>query len=135
MAVLPRGNPLGSEAQLSLARLAQQPFVMYALEQAAGLHSAAMLACQHAGFVPRIAQQATQVQTVLSLVESGLGVALVPSAARRESNEKILFRELSAPAPDVPLSLALAWMPSIESALARRFRELAMQEYRVAGRA
>ncbi|CAN5461888.1 LysR family transcriptional regulator [soil metagenome] len=129
IAVLPRGNALGAERQLALSDLASQPFIMYAPTQASGLHSAAMLACQQAGFVPRIAQQATQVQTVISLVESGLGVALVPSTARRDGNDKVLFRELAAPLPEVPLALALAYQPAIESAAARRFRELAAAEY------
>ena len=45
--------------------------------------SVAMFAFQHAALSPRAVQEATQVQTVLCLVESGLGVALVPSVSAR----------------------------------------------------
>ena len=79
---------------LQLTDLAGEPFVMYGAGAAAGLHSAAMLACQHAGFVPRIAQQGVQVQTLLALVESGMGVALVPSVMQRYVSDNILYRPL-----------------------------------------
>ena len=36
-----------------------------------------------AGFAPRVAQEAIQMQTVVSLVSSGLGVALVPGLGRQ----------------------------------------------------
>ena len=38
----------------------------------------ALLACQRAGFTPNIVQHATHAQSIVALVESGLGVALVP---------------------------------------------------------
>ncbi len=60
------------------------------------LHAVAMMLCQQAGFVPRVAQEAVQVQTIISLVESGLGVALVPSVATRYANRRVRFLSLSS---------------------------------------
>lgn len=127
IAALPKGHPLAKQDSLKLRDLANEFFVMYAQGVAAGLRSAAMLACQHAGFVPRISQQATQVQTLLALVESGLGVALVPSVMRRYVSDRIVYRELSDLIPSAAIGLSWAYMAQTESPAAARFRELALR--------
>jgi DNA-binding transcriptional LysR family regulator len=133
IAAIPRGNPLAHHPELTLSEMANEPFVMYTRGYAAGLHSAAMMACQHAGFVPRVTQEATQVQTVLAMVESGLGVALVPSVMQHFPSQKLVYRRLSK-LPDVAaISLALAYRPEMESSAAQRFRQLAEREFSQAG--
>lgn len=124
---LPRGHALAARGPLHLADLAGETFVMYAASAAAGLHSAAMLACQQAGFLPRVAQEAVQVQTLLALVESGLGVALVPSLMQRYASEKIVYRPLLDVAASAAIGLALVHMARSESPAAARFRELAVR--------
>lgn len=94
---------------------------MYASTHATGLHSAALLACQHAGFVPKVSQYAIQIQTVLALVASGLGVALVPSVMRRYISDKIIYRPLPDVRPGASIGLALAYMAETESPAAARF--------------
>jgi DNA-binding transcriptional LysR family regulator len=126
---LPRGNRLVNKALLALGDLAEEPFIMYTRTEAAGLHSAAMLACQYAGFLPRITQEAVQVQTVLSLVESGLGVALVPSIMQRFVNDKIVYRKLADFPAASEIGLALIFKPEMERAAAQRFRALACREF------
>jgi DNA-binding transcriptional LysR family regulator len=127
IAALPRGHALAGKGPLQLRALAGEPFVMYAPGGAAGLHSAAMLACQHAGFVPRIAQRGVQVQTVLALVESGLGVALVPSLMQRYVSEKIDYRPLLDLPEGAATGLALAYLADSESPAAARFRAAAVK--------
>jgi DNA-binding transcriptional LysR family regulator len=88
-----------------------------------------MLACQQAGFVPRIAQQAIQIQTVLALVESGLGFALLPSIMQRHVSEKIVYRSFVDYPSAASIGLSLAYMAETESPSARRFRSLAVREF------
>lgn len=127
IAALPKGHSLTKQDSLKIRDLGNEFFVMYAQGAAAGLRSAAMLACQHAGFVPRIVQQVTQVQTLLALVESGLGVALVPSVARYYVSDRIVYRELSDVIPNAAIGLSWAYMPQTEGPAAARFRELALR--------
>lgn len=129
VAALPRGNALAQQAELRLEELEREPFVMYARGDAAGLHSAAMLACQERGFVPRVAQEATQVQTVLALVETGVGVALVPEVMQRFTSPKIVFRRLADLPGSATIGLALAFMPQRENAAAQCLRALAAREF------
>lgn len=129
IAALPPDNRLANKESLSLADLADESFVMYTNDEAAGLRSAAMHTCQRAGFVPRITQEAVQIQTLLSLVESGLGVALVPSVMQRFINNKIAYRTLVDCQANGELGLALIYHPEMESPAARRFRALARSEF------
>jgi DNA-binding transcriptional LysR family regulator len=129
VAALPKGNSIAQKPKLKLRDLAEESFIMYTRTEAAGLHTAAMLACQEAGFLPRVTQEAVQVQTVLSLVESGLGVALVPSVMQRFANEKIVYRSLADCPATASIGLALVYRQEMESSAARRFRELAAREF------
>ncbi|RJF92759.1 LysR family transcriptional regulator [Noviherbaspirillum saxi] len=134
IAALPRSNRLVNKGLLALGDLAEESFIMYARTEAAGLHGAAMLACQQAGFLPRITQEAVQVQTVLALVESGLGVALVPSVMQRFVNDKIVYRALTDFPASAEIGLALIYLPQRETPAARHFRMLACREFPVPGR-
>lgn len=125
VAALPLGNPLAQKAEVRMDELATESFVFYSREDAAGLHATAMLACQRAGFLPRVTQEATQVQTVLSLVESGLGVALVPAVMQYNPSPRVAYRAIADVSPAAEIGLALL-LPEPSSAAAQRFREVAL---------
>ena len=122
-AVLPARHRLARSRRLALADLAAEPFVFYSAAEVPGLHTVALLACQSAGFTPQVSQEAVQVQTVVSLVESGFGVALAPSVARRHAPERVLFRKLSDPTSALAVGLALVYKAETETVLVKRFRE------------
>jgi DNA-binding transcriptional LysR family regulator len=124
-AVLPKKHPLTAQRTVSLRALAQEPLIDYASTKVPGLHAMVMLAFQHAGLSPRVVQEATQVQTVVSLVESGLGVALVPSVSSRFASRHVVFRPIRGLPAAAAISIALACRAQNESAAARRFREVA----------
>ncbi|MET0506992.1 MAG: LysR family substrate-binding domain-containing protein [Burkholderiaceae bacterium] len=74
---------LGARDAIALAEAANEPFIMYPADQVPGLSALALLRCQLSGFRPQIEQEARQVQTIMNLVASGLGVGLVASVARQ----------------------------------------------------
>lgn len=127
-AVLPVGHPLVSKKRLTLARLAQEPLVDYASTRVPGLHAMVMLAFQQAGLAPRVAQEATQVQTVISLVQSGMGVALVPSVSARLAARDVVFRPVHGLPASAAIALAMASREDAYNPAARRFRELALTQ-------
>lgn len=120
---LPANHALARRRSLDLAELANEPFVLYSAQEVPGLHAMAMLACQRAGFIPQVQQEAVQVQTVVSLVESGLGVALVPSVAMRHATRNIVFKQLRGAGANTEIGIALAWRADTETPPAKRFRE------------
>ena len=82
LAVLPREHALGRELSLSLNQLAGERFVLYAREHAPELFDLILVLCRKARFSPRLADTPNQWQSVLTMVEAGEGVALVPASVR-----------------------------------------------------
>jgi DNA-binding transcriptional LysR family regulator len=123
VAALPIDHPLSRRRRLALSDLAKESFILYSASSAANLRAQVMLACQASGFKPSVTQEAVQVQTLVSLVESGIGVALVPAASSTGSTQRVAFREVSAEA-SLAVAIGVATMPGAESGAARRFRQM-----------
>ena len=124
VAALPSASALARKRTLHLHDLSAEPFVAYSATLAMNLRTQVVGACQAAGFTPRIVQEAVQVQTVLSLVGSGLGVALVPSLSRMQAPAGVEFRKLADADQRLETALAVATHPHNEPAAALRFREV-----------
>ncbi len=76
---LPSNHPLAmSNAPISMIELVDQPFVGVEPLVNCGIHEHLVTLCGAAGFTPRIAQEARELNTVLGLVSAGLGVAVLP---------------------------------------------------------
>jgi DNA-binding transcriptional LysR family regulator len=124
-AVMPKGHALAGQRQVTLKALAQEPLIAYAHTKVPGLHAMVTLAFQQASLSPRPVQEATQVQTVLCLVESGLGIALVPSVSARFASKNLVFRPIRGLRASASIGIALAFHPDNPSAATKRLRDVA----------
>jgi DNA-binding transcriptional LysR family regulator len=124
VAALPSASPLARKRTLRLRDLAEEQFVAYSATAAMNLRTQVVAACQAAGFTPRIVQEAVQVQTVLSLVGSGVGVALVPSRSKMQAPAGVEFRALPDGGDRLDTAIAVATHALNEPAAALRFREV-----------
>jgi len=120
VAALPARHRLARRGgRLAVRELAEEAFVMAPREIAPGLHDVVALLTARAGFSPRVAQEAIQMQTVVSLVSSGLGVAIVPASVANLGRRGVAYREISDPHPR--LDLWLAWPRGSLGAAGREF--------------
>jgi DNA-binding transcriptional LysR family regulator len=78
---LPLSDPLVQQDSVDLSVLADRPWIMPRTD--ASCHELTQRACGAAGFVPRAQAYCDDFGVMCGLVEAGLGVALVPSVARR----------------------------------------------------
>lgn len=124
---VPRGHALSTHGPLRMSQLSREPFVMYGAPNAEGLLSAAMLACQSGGFVPKVSQRAVQVQTILALVEAGLGIALIPSVMQSHDSHRVVYRPLLDLPAAASIGIGLAYMSNTESPAAAHFRSTAQR--------
>src|SRR4029077_11075254 len=105
---LPAGHLLArGRCPLEACRLAPEPFVQVPRDRSPGLHDKITRLTAAAGFAPHVAQEAIQMQTVVSLVSSGLGVALVPSSVANLGRQGVVYRPLLD--THEPLEIWLAW--------------------------
>ena len=122
VAVLPARHRLARRKRIRLADLADEPFVFYSRASGPAVYDTIVGFCRAAGFVPRIDQEAADVQTIVSLVAAGIGVSLLISPAPLSNPEAVVYRELS---DDLPLwQLSVAWSPNNRSPVLARFLEL-----------
>jgi DNA-binding transcriptional LysR family regulator len=75
MVTLSVRHPLASRTSISLSELANENFIMF--DKGTVVHELAVDACRKAGFEPRIFYASLRVESILGLVASQSGVALV----------------------------------------------------------
>jgi DNA-binding transcriptional LysR family regulator len=93
-------------AHVSLASLADEPFLLFPRVAGAWLYDTIVTFCKRAGFVPRIEQEAIQMQTIVSLVAAGMGVALVPLSLHHMRRTGVVYRPLLEKSPAIEIGLA-----------------------------
>lgn len=118
-----------SDTPLALAELSDESWILFPAAEGPGLHSTILRACAEAGFAPRVGQRAVQMETIVGLVASGLGVALVPSLFSETAREGVIFRELTGAGSPVPYDVALAWragtnLPALDAFIQTGIRAL-----------
>jgi DNA-binding transcriptional LysR family regulator len=120
VAALPSTHRLARQrGALPVRALADESFVMVPREIAPGLYDIVAGLAAKAGFSLNIGQEAIQMQTVVSLVSSGLGVAIVPASVANLGRRGVVYRSISDKHPR--LDLWLAWRRGTLGAAAREF--------------
>ncbi|MBV8278204.1 MAG: LysR family transcriptional regulator [Verrucomicrobia bacterium] len=119
VAALPPKHVLAKERKIQLQKLATEPFVLFHRVGAPGLFDEAVGICLQAGFSPNVRHETDLMTTVFLLVESGLGVSLVPSCARGLEGQKIIRRPLTVRSN--PLCLCAIWPRGSQSPTVEAF--------------
>ena len=119
---LPARHRLAKRPALALTDLEHEPWIAFDRTANSGLFADLRAACEAAGFEPILAQVAGEIPTMVNLVASGLGVALLPESVVALRRQGVVYRRLR-PAPD-PSLLILVWRRSDTSPVLRNFREV-----------
>ncbi|KGW17699.1 LysR substrate-binding domain-containing protein [Burkholderia pseudomallei] len=94
-----------ADAPVRIADIASLPLVIFPRRLAPGFYDIITGCYGAAGVMPRIGQEAIQMQTIVSLVSAGMGVALVPQSLRNLRRTGVVYRALADPAPVVETGL------------------------------
>ncbi|CAN7219748.1 LysR family transcriptional regulator [Pseudorhodoferax sp. LjRoot39] len=124
---LPPGHALAAKARLTLRDLAGQDFIGYTPSPVGGLHAASSRLLQQAEVAVQLVQEAVQVSTVLGLVLSGLGLALVPSTNAHYYATSVVYRPLRGLSRDSGIGIALVHRPDSGNPATAHFAASAAQ--------
>ncbi len=116
---LPARHWLARRRRVAMRALAGEPLVMVPREIAPGLYDIVANLAARSGFSLNVAQEAIQMQTVVSLVSSGLGAAVVPGSVANLGRRGVVYRELLDAHPR--LDVWLAWPRRPLGAAAQEF--------------
>ena len=94
VAALPKGHPLAADSTVPLAALAEERIVLYCRDGAPAVFDSIIAMCRKAKFSPRIADTPSSWQAVLTVVEAGEGIALVPECVQHLRAPDVVFRPL-----------------------------------------
>ncbi|MEK6297063.1 MAG: LysR family transcriptional regulator [Paraburkholderia tropica] len=107
---------------VNLRDLADVPLVVFPRHLAPGFHDTIMDCYGAAGLAPRVGQEAIQMQTIVSLVSAGMGVALVPQSLRHLRRTGVVYRPLAQAVPTI--ETGLVWRVQEESPVLAAFIEI-----------
>lgn len=125
--VMHRSHKLCAEKTISVASLASERLVLYCREGAPELFDNIIATFKKAKFSPQIADLPVSWLSILTMVESGEGVGLVPACVQHLSNSKnLVFRSLAQNRCEV--DALFAWRRKDQSAVVAEFLELIRQK-------
>jgi DNA-binding transcriptional LysR family regulator len=144
----PQGNlvtvPLGREALMlaiprreakkwpqrpTLACLQGQPLIAYSPYEAGYFNRLLQALLERAGVAPDIVTYVPQIHTMMALVDSGIGVAVMPEAASRLHFEGVLLRRLEMK-PARPVEMALSYRKDNDNPIVAVFRKEVSEAFR-----
>jgi DNA-binding transcriptional LysR family regulator len=120
---LPSGHSLSAKKEIRLRELKGNPFVLYAREYAPGFHDLLTGILSNAGIVPKVVQTAGEMSTLISLVDAGVGVSIVPASAAKRIISKVAVCSIADRLPESEIGLAHARQNT--AAVVSRFCEFA----------
>ncbi len=122
---LPQTHPLSTQVNVSLSALASELFILFPAKMGPIFYEQIINMCQQAGFRPKVAQEAVQMQTIIGLVAAGLGIAFVPASLQNFHRSGVIYRPLQEQTPKT--GLYLAWRQHDSSPVIRAFLNLAQK--------
>jgi DNA-binding transcriptional LysR family regulator len=118
--VVPSSHKLAKRKRVRLGELAGQDFVGYERTHAPGFHDLIFGILHDAGIAPNVSQTAGEIPTLISLVDSGMGITILPASAVKHSVASVVACEILDRIP----------MSEIGIAVSKRFRAAVVDNFR-----
>src|SRR5258708_3148410 len=125
VAALPRSRKVTAK-RIRIADLASERLVIFQRASSPEVFDTIVRVCNDNGFSPRLHNELNNMHSVLSTVEAGEGVAIVPASARNLSGDNISFVRLQP--DDVRIDLVAVWRKREPSIALKTFLELLDEE-------
>ncbi|MGW5263024.1 LysR family transcriptional regulator [Microbispora sp. NPDC004025] len=122
-AVLPTGHPLAGRAELRLADLAGEPWVLTPRGSWEPWHRKYDEDFRTAGFEPRVTQRAEGVPSLLGLVAAGVGVTRLARSAHSLRRTGVVF----VPLADERAETVMAWHPARDRQAVRNLLDVVVE--------
>lgn len=117
-------HPLAKEDEIDLRSLQDEPFLICKRSFSPNYYDHVLAICAKRGLMPRISQEAAAIADIYRMVDSQLGVAILPySETRAYDDYRVKFLRINDDEPDLCNTTVVAWKYKL-SPVARKFREL-----------
>jgi DNA-binding transcriptional LysR family regulator len=106
MVLVSAGHTLARQPQVDLPDLRNEPFLLF--EPGFALNRLILDACRKRGFEPTVAARSSQVDFIVELVATGLGVAFLPQSMAEKRNHPSV-RRILLDEPNAEWQLVMIW--------------------------
>jgi DNA-binding transcriptional LysR family regulator len=124
--VVPSSHKLAKRKRVHLRELVGQDFVGYERSYAPGFHDLIFGMLRDAGIAPNISQAAAEIPTLISLVDSGMGITILPVSAVKHSVASVVACEILDRIPMSEIGIAVS--KRFRAPVVDNFRSFALQE-------
>ena len=129
----PRGHQFKHYERVPWRALANQPYILFSRRKAPAFEAVVARACHEAGVTLKVKYELEHPQTILAIVEAGLGISLVPASSAMLKRPGIAYRRLRPAGPT--LETLIAWRRGAEQPLVQAFIRVAREVARSRRRA
>lgn len=110
---MPARHPLSKHDTISPQQLAERPLIFFPQQLMPELYAQLLTLFQRNNSLPRVSQHAVNLHTIIELVASELGLAIVPASAAWLNRPGIIYKRLDAKGATTTLGIARLEQPSI----------------------
>jgi DNA-binding transcriptional LysR family regulator len=121
----PRGHRFKNYERVPWRALVDEPYVLFSRRRAPAFEALVARACHDAGVTLRVKYEVEHPQTILAIVEAGLGFSLVPASLQMVGRPAIAYRRLWPAGPT--LETVIAWRRDSELPLIQAFVKVARE--------
>ncbi|MEI2467004.1 LysR substrate-binding domain-containing protein [Niallia taxi] len=117
---LPIEHPLSIQTDpIKLIELANDSFIITGRMANQSHYDGVINACYQAGFSPKIVQETEEMSTVISLVSTGMGIAIVPASMKFVLQNRVIYCDIRN--NDFQTETALIWKSNNHSPILHTF--------------
>ena len=125
--VVPAGHRLNKKTFKDLRQGKEEPFILPSKMDGEEYYDLIMGLFKEAGIEPNIAHESVHGGTILKLVESGLGISILPSSFNTGKNPKIVFIDLKQYTPRA--ELFIVWNKGNQNPVLKKALESIKKNY------
>jgi len=126
-AIVPIGHRLSRKQVLSVHDLAREPLILPPRRVSPNHYDHIVSAFARQGLHPRIAYEVPSILSQIGFVDSGFGISISPSVARKFASDDVAVIPIAEDMP--PVILSLVWSRERDSRAAQLFRQTVADIY------
>lgn len=123
--VVPSSHKLAKRKRVRLREVAGEDFVMYERTYAPGFHDLMFGILRDARIAPNVSQTAVEIPTLISLVASGMGIAIMPASVVKHYVASVVACEILDRIPTAEIGIAVS--KRSRTAVIDNFRSFALK--------
>ncbi|MEX3743875.1 MULTISPECIES: LysR substrate-binding domain-containing protein [Lysinibacillus] len=125
--VLHQDHPFASLPEIPLQLLIDEPFILFPRHMGPNFYDLIISYFWDHGVSLNVVQEAIQMQTIVNLVATGMGVSVVPSSVESYKHPGVIYKKIQETTPKV--NLYVGWRQDEKSAVVNHFLTVVREVY------